>query len=81
MLTIATISEVYGGKCTFMCLRKAISCKRAQKPFCCEDFKKCGLEECGEADLRCTDKRGSWNKRYYNDFPLSQEDEVALPYY
>ena len=51
MLTVTTISEVYGGKCTFMCLRKAISCKRAQKPFF-EDLKQCGLEECGEADLR-----------------------------
>jgi hypothetical protein len=48
---LTSISEVYGGKCTFMCLRKAISCKRAQKPFF-EDLKQCGLEECGEADLR-----------------------------
>ena len=52
MLTVATIFEVYGGKFTFMCLKKAISCKRAHKPFSCEDFKKCGLEECGESDLR-----------------------------
>jgi hypothetical protein len=52
MLTVATIFEVYGGKFTFMCLKKAISCKRAHKPFSCEDLKKCGLEECGESDLR-----------------------------
>ena len=52
MLTVTTLFEVYGGKFTFMCLRKSISCKRAQKLFSCEDLKKCGLEECGEADLR-----------------------------
>ncbi|VDI76185.1 Hypothetical predicted protein [Mytilus galloprovincialis] len=83
MLAVATISEVYSGKCEFMCLRKAIRCKRQKKDYCCEEFKKCGLEKCGEPDLRCEDKRGSWNKRYYNDFELSQEedDDMSLPYF
>lgn len=52
MLAVATISEVYSGKCEFMCLRKAIRCKRQKKDYCCEEFKKCGLEKCGEPDLR-----------------------------